>query len=359
MIPLVKPAIFSEQDLFLAELVRHPEYHTEGHFAYLCETWLENHFSGSRVFTVSSCTHALEAAFMLLDLPAGAEVIMPSWNFVSAGNAAVRSGLIPVWADVDDEGNICPDEVARLITPQTKALLIMHYLGIPAQIDRLMILARENNLLVIEDAAYGLFSEWEGKPLGSFGHLGCVSFDHTKPLHAGRGGALVINDVRFRMSAERILDMGTDKAAFLRGESDVYQWQCQGSKFRMPETSAALLYAGLLNYSYVRHDLESVLQRYRSEIDPPIFGVAGAYALARSEKERNEEVVRLQNSGIYSTFHYQPLHLSHYGKIVGVNRTSLHKTEAMSRRIFRVPLFSGMTPGETHQVIKELNRANR
>lgn len=359
MIPLVKPAIFPEQEQFLKELVHHPEYHTTGHFSHLCETWLETRYTGSRVWAVSSCTHALEAAFMALNLPAGSEVVMPSWNFVSAGNAAVRAGLKPVWADIDGQGNICPESVERVITSNTRALLVMHYMGIPAQMDTLLEIATRNHLFVVEDAAYGLFSEYEEKPLGSFGHISCISFDHTKPLHAGRGGALVVNDSRWVEPVEKIIDMGTDKAAFLRGESPTYQWVSMGSKFRMPEASAAILWAGLQHYGEIRNELEQVLSRYNRESGYKIHGRAGAFVVLPQEADRPRVIQQFQEAGIYCTFHYQPLHHSVFGSRFTAHSELLERTNLFADTLLRLPLYAGIKHEEVSYIIQVLKQILR
>ncbi len=357
MIPLVKPAIYPEQELFLAELVRHPEYHTTGHFTTLCEKWLENRFLGSKALVVTSCTHALEAAFMALGLPRGAEVIMASWNFVSAGNAAVRAGLTPVWAEIDDNGNICPESVKGLISTNTRAVLIMHYLGIPAQMSRLMEVAKAHDLFVIEDAAYGLFSEFEGTPLGGFGHMGCISFDHTKPLHSGRGGAIIVNDRRFEKHIEQIVEMGTDKAAFLRGECDFYQWQCLGSKYRMPEASAALLWAGFSHYDAIRSGFESIFEKYGEVSDLGIKGRAGAFLNLPKGIHREEVIRQFKEAGIYSAFHYRPLHLSYCGGQFRKGSEWLDNTRWFGDTLLRIPINDGLSPKEQSHIIHVLKQA--
>lgn len=354
MIPLVKPAVFPEQEQFLRELVHNPQYHTVGHFARLCEDWFEKRFTGSRVWMVTSCTHALEAAFMALDLPPGSEVIMPSWNFVSAGNAAFRAGLTPVWADIDSGGNISPESVEEAITPNTRALLVMHYMGIPARLRELLHIAGHYGLYVIEDAAYGVFSAYEGKPLGSFGHLGCMSFDHTKPLHSGRGGAIVVNDSGLAESVEKIIDMGTDKAAFLRGENDCYKWVSPGSKYRMPEASAALLYAALLHYEEIGDGLTRSLNRYNEETGLSVYGRAGAFINLPEGFDRSEVIKKFNKAGVFSTFHYQPLHQSDFGSRFTKPGMKLENTRYFAETVLRLPLYYGLSQTETERVINVL-----
>src|SRR5690606_11306994 len=142
-----------------------------------------------------SCTAALEMSALLLDLEAGDEVIMPSYTFVSTANAFVLRGAVPVFVDVrEDTLNLDENLVEAAITARTRAICVVHYAGVSCEMDEILAIAERHGLAVVEDAAQGIHSTYRGRPLGSLGTLGCLSFHETKNAISGEGGALLIND---------------------------------------------------------------------------------------------------------------------------------------------------------------------
>ncbi|MHC4228637.1 MAG: DegT/DnrJ/EryC1/StrS family aminotransferase, partial [Planctomycetota bacterium] len=140
-------------------------------------------------------TNSLLTALHVLDVGVGDEVIVSPYTFIATYNVVIGSAALPVFADTDPETfQIDPDKIEERITERTRAILPVHILGIPANMDKIMAIAKKHNLVVIEDACQGWLGEWRGKKLGTIGDLGCFSFQNSKHLPCGEGGAVVGND---------------------------------------------------------------------------------------------------------------------------------------------------------------------
>jgi len=140
-------------------------------------------------------TNALLTAMHVLDVGVGDEVIVSPYTFIATYNVIIGSAALPVFADTDPETfQINPDSIEERITEKTRAIMPVHILGIPANMDRIMAIAKKHNLIVIEDACQAWMAEWRGKKLGTIGDLGCFSFQNSKHLPIGEGGAVIGND---------------------------------------------------------------------------------------------------------------------------------------------------------------------
>ena len=217
-----------------------------GHFTAKCQRFLETNLQQGRALLTHSCTAALEMAAILAEVGPGDEVIMPSWTFSSTANAFALRGAIPVFVDIrPDTLNIDADLIEGAITPKTKAICVVHYAGVGAEMDTIMEIAGRHGLKVIEDAAQGLFAKYKGKPLGTFGHFSAFSFHETKNIISGEGGALVVNDPAAFERSEIIWEKGTNRAQFSRAEVARYTWIDIGSSYLPSDILAAVLYAQL------------------------------------------------------------------------------------------------------------------
>ena len=225
MIPYNRPHLTGNELRSIAEAVGNLHLSSNGAFTRACQAWLESHLGAARVLLTHSCTAALEMAALLAEIGAGDEVIMPSFTFVSTANAVVLRGGVPVFVDIRaDTLNLDEALIEAAITPRTRAVCAVHYAGAAAEMDAIAAIARRHGLMLIEDAAQGLFARFQDRPLGSIGALGAISFHETKNVISGEGGALVINDPALVEQAERIWQKGTDRGRFERGEVDRYTW---------------------------------------------------------------------------------------------------------------------------------------
>ena len=271
-IPYNLPFIVGKELEYIAQAVmEHGHISGNGPFTKKCQTWLEQNLGCSKALLTHSCTAALEMAAILCDVQPGDEVIMPSFTFVSTANAFVLRGGVPVFVDIrSDTLNLNEERIKPAITSKTKAIVPVHYAGIPCAIDEIMEVAESNNLLVVEDAAQGYLSRLnKGQSLGTLGHLGCLSFHETKNIISGEGGALLINDEKLMKRAEIIWEKGTDRSQFLRGEVDKYSWQDIGSSFLPSELISAFLFAQLEKAASIISKRSKVFFKYYEGLKKP------------------------------------------------------------------------------------------
>ena len=338
-----------------------------GPFTKKCHAWLKQKTGAPRALLTHSCTAALE---MTLGLKRGDEVIMPSYTFVSSANAFALSGVVPVFVDIGkDTLNLDESKVEQAITDRTRTILLVHYAGVGCEMDTICDIAQRPDLAVIEDAAQGIMSSYKGRPLGSIGSFGTLSFHETKNVIAGEGGALLVNDEKASLKAEIIREKGTDRSEFFRGGVDKYTWQMIGSSFLPGEIVAAFLEAQLQKANWITrnrqeswdmyHDLLSALEGsglLRRPIVPDdcAHNAHMYYVILPENVDRQRVLESLHSVGINALFHYVPLHQSPAGKRLGKVAEDLSITEDRASRLIRLPLWVGITADELSYVTSSL-----
>jgi dTDP-4-amino-4,6-dideoxygalactose transaminase len=231
-IPFNKPYLTGKETDYIKAAVESGKISGDGIFTKKCHDFFEQTYRFQKCLLTTSCTDALEMAAILLDIQQGDEVIAPAYTFVSTVNAFVLRGAKIVFVDSQaDCPNMDETQIEALITPQTKAIVVVHYAGIACEMDTIMAIAKKHNIYVVEDAAQAIDSYYKGKPIGSIGHLSAFSFHETKNIISGEGGMLVLNEARFAHRAEIIREKGTNRSQFFRGEVDKYGWVDIGSSF--------------------------------------------------------------------------------------------------------------------------------
>jgi dTDP-4-amino-4,6-dideoxygalactose transaminase len=295
-----------------------------GTYTRKCHRILEKRFGFGKAFLTTSCTDALEMSALLTGIVPGDEVIVPSFTFVSTANAFVLRGAKIVFADSSsDNPNIDVDKIEELITPRTKAIVVVHYAGVACEMDTVMELAKKYNLVVIEDAAHSIDSYYKKKALGSIGHFGAFSYHETKNLIAGEGGALAVNDERFVGRAEIVWEKGTNRVAFKRGEVKKYEWVDIGSSYLPSEVTSSILYAQLMEMKKIQKQRKNIWYQYHERLSGlekqgyirlpalPSYATNNGhmyYLLASQREERDKLLKHLNRKGIQAVFHYLPLH---------------------------------------------------
>lgn len=357
-VPFNKPFMTGREVSYIAEACANNTLAGDGPFTQRCHDWLEQKTTCSRALLTQSCTAALEMAAILADIQLGDEVIMPSYTFVSTANAFVMRGGVPVFVDIRlDTLNIDETLIEAAITPRTKAIIPVHYAGVACEMDVIMAIAERHNLFVIEDVAQGIQANYRGRPLGSFGHLGCYSFHETKNIISGEGGALLINEPALGERAEIIREKGTNRSNFFRGKVDKYNWVDLGSSYLPSEVTAAFLFSQLEEAHLITNRRMGIWNRYHAALKPlqkkgrircPIIPSHCAhnghmyYLLLHDLDDRTQFIEAMKTRGVNCAFHYSPLHNSPYGQKVTATHGLLEVTEDLANRIVRLPLWVGL-----------------
>jgi dTDP-4-amino-4,6-dideoxygalactose transaminase len=350
----------------MAHAIENGHISGDGPFTKAVHQWLVERIDCKAALLTHSGTAALEMIGLLLEARPGDEVVMPSFTFVSTANAFVLRGATPVFVDVrPDTLNVDPNGVADALTPNTKAIVAVHYAGVPCDMDALGSIARESGVQLVEDAAQGIGSAYKGRPLGSFGALAALSFHETKNLISGEGGALLINAPEFIERAEIIREKGTDRSKFFRGEVDKYTWVDVGSSYLPSDMIAAFLLAQLersgdLLFRRVQlwhrynENLESLeLQgRLRRPVVPDYATHNGHiyYILLPTPEQRDGLLRALKRERVGAVFHYVPLHSAPAAARFSRAHGDLRVTVDVSRRLLRLPLFPDLEPGDVDQI---------
>ena len=341
-----------------------------GQFTKKCQAWLEKEIGCHKALLTHSCTAALEMAAILANIQPGDEIIMLSYTFVSTANAFVLRGGVPVFVDIRlDTLNIDETKIEAAITPRTKAIVPIHYAGVACEMDKIMEIAKKHKLLVIEDVAHGIMSQYKRRHLGKYGHMAAISFHETKNIISGEGGALFINDPRFSNRAEIIREKGTNRYNFFRGKVDKYTWVDIGSSYLPNELTAAFLWAQMQKAKTIikrrlriwndYHTSFAVLEK-KGYIRRPIIAAGCThnghiyYLLLQNLRQRDLFISKLKKIGINAIFHYAPLDDSLAGKKYARKYGELKVTHEMCNRIVRLPLWIGMTKKQIEYVKKHI-----
>jgi dTDP-4-amino-4,6-dideoxygalactose transaminase len=347
--PFNKPYMTGRELWYISQAHANGHLAGDGLFTKRCSAWLEQRTGCRKALLTHSCTAALEIAAMLADTRPGDEIIMPSYTFVSTANAFALRGGVPVFVDIrPDTLNIDETKIEAAITPRTKAIVPVHYAGVACEMDRIMSIAAEHKLLVIEDAAQGVMSSYKGRPLGSIGHLGTLSFHETKNI---------------------IREKGTNRSQFFRGQVDKYTWVETGSSYLPGEIVAAFLWAQMEEADSITKRRRELWGQYHQWLAPleragrlrrPVVprecmhNAHMYYVLLPNLEKRTVFISQLKRKGILSVFHYVPLHSSPAGREIARFVGAMSNTEELSERLTRLPLWLGLEdrlPGVIQEVI--------
>jgi dTDP-4-amino-4,6-dideoxygalactose transaminase len=365
-IPFNRPCLAGNEYNYIAEAIANGHASGDGPFTRKCHELLEKELGVPRVLLTTSCTHALEMAALLLDCGPEDEVIVPSFTFVSTANAFALRGARLVFADIrPDTLNLDESRLESLITPRTKAIVVVHYAGVSCEMDSILAIASRHGVRVVEDNAHGLFARYKGTYTGKFGCLATQSFHETKNFTCGEGGALIVNDAGLWERALMIREKGTNRSRFFRGEVDKYTWVDLGSSYLPSDLLAAFLYAQLEAREKIQEKRRRVWNRYyesladwaeSNEVKLPVIPPGCEqvyhmfYLLLPSVEQRDSLISDLKAQSILSVFHYTPLHLSEAGKKFAARPSSCPVTEEISERLLRLPFYNDLSESEQDQV---------
>ncbi|MBF6234095.1 dTDP-4-amino-4,6-dideoxygalactose transaminase [Nocardia farcinica] len=352
----------------LAAVLASDHSHGDGPFTASATAKLRAITEAPHALLTTSCTSALEMAGLLLELGPEDEVIVPSFAFTSTATSMALRGATCVFADIDPAtGNLDPESVAAAIGPRTKAVVVIHYGGVAADMAGLLELAATHGFAIVEDNAHGLGGRWRGRPLGTIGTLGTLSFHDTKNVHCGEGGALLLTDDILMGRAEIIREKGTDRARFLRGAVDKYSWQDIGSSYLPSELNAAVLDAQLDEFDRIQAGRHRVWNAYAAGLpdwaarnDVRLMSVPADrehtahlfYLRTPTEQRRDDLIAHLAARGISAPFHYVPLDSSPAGLKLGRTPYPCVRSAEFSGTVVRLPLWPDLANAQVERVIE-------
>lgn len=376
-IPFHAPSITDREQAYVLEALTKGKLSGDGAFTKRCHSWLAENLKAPHVLLTHSCTAALEMAALLCDLNPDDEVIMPSYTFVSTANAVALRHAVPVFIDIRmDTLNIDEKLIEQAITPKTKAIFVVHYAGVAAEMDAIMEIAARHKLKVVEDAAQGLMSSYKGKALGTIGDFGAISFHETKNIVSGEGGAFIAKTDAAALRAEVTREKGTNRSQFFRGQIDKYTWVDLGSSYLPSDLLAALLLAQLERAKEITEKRLNIWNAYYKGLqelskklapvpayEPPHLQLPVVpehcqhnghifYFLTKNLETRTALIDHLKAQQIQAPFHYVPLHSSPGGRRYGRTSGHMSVTTNIADRIVRLPLFAELE--ETSRVLASI-----
>ena len=370
MIDFNVPPFTGKELEYMQQAIKNKKICGDGEFTKKCSHWMEEKFQANHVLLTTSCTHALEMAAVLTQVKPGDEVILPSYTFVSTADAFVQRGATLVFVDLrPDTMNLDERLIEDAITDKTKVIVPVHYAGVGCAMDEIMEIAARHHLMVVEDAAQGIYAYYKGRALGTIGDFGCYSFHETKNYSMGEGGALVFQNNDFLERAEIIREKGTDRSKFFRGQVDKYRWMDYGSSYLPSDLNAAYLWAQLEMADTIRKDRLDSWNYYNEELRPlaeagyieqpfiPDYADHNAhmyYIKTKDLETRGRLIDFMRKHDILTVFHYVPLHSAPAGKKFGRFHGEDKYTTKESERLVRLPMYYHLKEEDREQVVKAI-----
>jgi dTDP-4-amino-4,6-dideoxygalactose transaminase len=367
MVPFHRPTRVAEELASIAESLREGQSASASAFGKLCAQRLSETLGVSYAAMTTSCTHALELAALALGVEPGSDVVVPSFTFTSTANAFVLRGARIRFADIQpDTLNLDPRHLDRLVSRDTRAIIAMHYAGVACDMDAIMAIAGAHGATVVEDAAHALFGFYRGRPLGTIGAIGTFSFHRTKNFSCDEGGAFVTDNSDLAEAAEIIREKGTNRAQFLRGMIQKYEWVRDGSSYVLAEILAAQLFAQLEQAAEIQNKRRNIWVRYQDNLrdwaeregvrQPHVpEGCEPAwhlyYLVMPSPEARDRLLDDLRADGIGAAFHYPPLHLTPMGRRLGGRPGDAPVAEWVAERLLRLPFYTDLSESDQARVV--------
>jgi len=358
-IPINKPIIGEEEaelvkKITLSGMFTNPQPEG-GEWVKKFEEAFANYVDTKNAVSVNSGTSALYASLLAADVGGGDEVIVPPFTFPSTADVVLLVGAKPIFADVNiDTYNIEPDDVKKKITKNTKAIIPVHLYGLSADMSPIMEIAKDNDLVVIEDACQSHGSEYHGKKTGSLGHIGCFSFYPSKIITTGEGGMITTND-----------DELADKLRLIRthGHGREYETVLLGTNLRMPELEAAI---GFTQLSRIESFLTArkTNANYYNQVFTPLENANlptvpkgykhnwYLYTIRLKEDEKQAHVLlKLRSQGIGAKVYYPyPIHTMPYYVKLGYGNETYPNSELAAKSVISLPVHPGVTRKEADYI---------
>ncbi|CAN5237677.1 DegT/DnrJ/EryC1/StrS family aminotransferase [soil metagenome] len=375
-LPFTKPSISKEA---IAEVVACLEsgWIATGPRVQRFEAELKTYLQAPHVLALMSATAGLQLALQALELKAGDEVITTPLTFVASLNTIVQAGAKPVLVDIDPRTyNLDIEQVAAAITPRTKAIMPVHFAGLPVDLDALYALAVEHELRVIEDAAHAIGTKYKDRLIGSFGDTQVFSFHPNKNMTTGEGGCIATRDDNLAKKITTLRFHGIDRDAFNRFSkqgSQEYDVIVPGYKYNMMDIQAALGLHQLPELDGFIERRTTLANRYQTLLadwsewslpGKPAYSHRHAWHLytpvLKTEVagvDRAEFMQKMKEQDIGTGLHFQAAHLFHYyQKQFGYKLGDFPRAEYVCERIVSLPLFPDMTENDQDRVIAAMKK---
>jgi aminotransferase len=327
--------------------------------------------SPDNLLTISSCTEGLFQAIDLYVNP-GDEVILPSISFIGAANAIMSKGAIPIFCDCNPRTlNVELSHIESKLTKKTKAVIVLHYAGVPCDIERIMNLCSQRNIKLIEDNANSPFSRVNVKSTGTFGDLGLWSFDSMKQLVMGDGGMIYCKNIEDKLKLDKLTYMGLESKSGYSNSIDQKWWEFDiSSPSRRSITNDIQAAIGIEQLKKIDsqlvmrkliHDMYTNTLKDVEWLDVPLElppGNTSSYYMyhiqTKDPKDRDKLAKYLRTRGVYTTFRYYPLHWVEYYRPLDVRHEHLPGTEYAANHTLCIPLHQGLSSANVHTVIKSI-----
>jgi dTDP-4-amino-4,6-dideoxygalactose transaminase len=324
----------------------------------------------AHAIAVANGSAALHLGLLSVGCGPGDEVIVPSLNFVAAANTIVHTGATPVFCDIlgPDELNLDPADLAAAVSPQTKAVVVLHYGGYPCAMDAVTKIAEHHGLAVVEDAAHAPGARWRGRPCGTLGQVGCFSFFANKNLPVGEGGMIVSDDGELaeRLKLLRSHGMTTLTWDRHRGHASSYDVVTAGFNYRLDEVRAAVGLVQLRRLPDENAARATIAARYREALagqkgivfpfddssEERVSSHHLAVVLLPGEVDRDAVRVALEEQGVQTSVHYPPIHT--FTRYRASAARPLPRTDAVAGRLLTLPLYGRMSEEQVEAVVDGL-----
>jgi perosamine synthetase len=369
-VPFARPYLRGDEGAAVAETIA-SGWVSQGPRVHEFEAAFAERVGAADAVAVSNCTVALQLALYVSGVGPGDEVVVPSMSFIATANAVWQCGATPVFADVDPRTfNLDPAAAERAITPATKAIMPVHQLGLPADMDAFIAIAGRHGLALVEDAACAIGATYKGRPIGSLGPPACFSLHPRKVITTGEGGMIAVQDRavadRLRKLRQHAMDV-SDLARHAASDVVIESYPERGWNYRMTDMQATLGLCQLEALDEILADRRRVAERYTEAIEEIDFVEAPfepgyaertwqSYAVTLAPDapvDRNELMRLLLADGVPTRRGVMAIHEE--GAYAGV-QADLPHTEAASRSSLMLPLFAGMTDEQREHVIGSLAR---
>ena len=371
MIPLTRPEFGDDEARAVAEVLK-SGWVVQGPRVAEFERLVAGRLGAAHGVATTSCTTALHLAFIASGIGPGDEVICPSYSFIASANAIVHAGATPVFADIeDDTWNLDPSDVAKRVSPRTKAVLAVHQVGLAADLDRLRA-AVPARVAIVEDAACAIGSLYKGRPIGSHGHVACLSFHPRKTISLGEGGMLLTDDAAVADRARTLRSHGASVSDLDRHQAKglVYEeYRELGYNYRMTDIQAAIGIEQMKRLDDLLARRRAVAGRYNAAFcrsayiqtpAQPVYAQHSyqSYAIRlrpACRVERDEVMRGLIEAGITCRRGIPPIHLEPFYRDRA--RVALPVTEAVAAESIFLPMYASLTEADQTRVVDAVLRA--